>query len=53
VAVSFQVVLVVGQSNFIDPINTAEALNYRCSACVTTAVADQILVTLKSRLCRL
>jgi putative peptide zinc metalloprotease protein len=48
VAVSFQVVLIVGQSRTIAPINAAGALNYNCPACTTTAVADQIVVTLKS-----
>jgi putative peptide zinc metalloprotease protein len=49
VAVSFQVVLVVGQSNVVVPVNTAAAVNYDCPACVTTAIADQIVVTLKSK----
>ena len=49
VAVSFQVVLVVGQSRNIAPINAAGALNYDCPACTTTALADQIVVTLKSQ----
>ncbi|MBV9353970.1 MAG: hypothetical protein JO023_00445, partial [Chloroflexi bacterium] len=49
VAVSFQVVLVVGQSKAIAPINAAGALNYDCPACTTTALADQIVVTLKSQ----
>ncbi len=49
VAVSFQIVLVVGQSNIIAPINEAEALNQDCPACTTTAIADQIVVTLKSQ----
>jgi putative peptide zinc metalloprotease protein len=48
VAVSFQVVLVVGESHIIAPINAAGALNGNCPACVTTAIADQIVVTLKS-----
>jgi putative peptide zinc metalloprotease protein len=48
VAVSFQVVLVIGESTLIAPINAAGALNYDCPACVTTALADQIVVTLKS-----
>ncbi len=48
VAVSFQVVLVVGQSRIIAPINAAGALNGNCPACITTAIADQIVVTLKS-----
>jgi putative peptide zinc metalloprotease protein len=49
VAVSFQVVLVVGTSKKILPINVAEALNKDCPSCLTTAVADQIVVTLKSQ----
>ncbi|HEY4828883.1 MAG TPA: hypothetical protein VIH85_19070 [Solirubrobacteraceae bacterium] len=49
VAVSFQVVLVVGQSKNIAPINAAGALNYNCPACTTTALADQLVVTLKSQ----
>jgi putative peptide zinc metalloprotease protein len=46
VAVSFQVVLVVGESNQITPINAAGALNRNCLSCVTTAIADQIVVTI-------
>jgi putative peptide zinc metalloprotease protein len=46
VAVSFQLVLVVGQSNVIMPVNIAEALNNNCPACVTVAIADQIVVTI-------
>jgi putative peptide zinc metalloprotease protein len=49
VAVSFQVVLVIGQSNTISPINAAGSLNVDCPSCLTTAVADQIVVTLKSQ----
>jgi putative peptide zinc metalloprotease protein len=49
VAVSFQVVLVVGESNNIAPINAAGALNVDCPACVTTALADQIVVTLTAQ----
>src|SRR3954447_20305179 len=45
VAVSFQVVLVVGQSDTIAPINAAGALNADCPACLTTAIAYQIVVT--------
>jgi putative peptide zinc metalloprotease protein len=48
VAVSFQLVLIVGQSNTIMPIDIAEALNDNCPSCVTTAIADQIVVTVKS-----
>lgn len=46
VAVAFQVVLVVGQSNVIAPVNIAEALNNQCPSCVTAAIADQIVVTI-------
>ena len=49
VAVSFQVVLIVGESHLIAPINAAGAMNGACPACVTTALADQIVVTLKSQ----
>jgi putative peptide zinc metalloprotease protein len=49
VAVSFQVVLVVGESKDIAPINAAGALNYQCPACTTTAIADQIVVTLTAQ----
>jgi putative peptide zinc metalloprotease protein len=45
VAVSFQVVLVVGQSNIVAPINAAGALNVNCPACMTVAIADQIVKT--------
>jgi putative peptide zinc metalloprotease protein len=48
VAVSFQLVLVVGQSNTIKPINVAEALNLNCPYCITTAIATQIIVTLNA-----
>jgi putative peptide zinc metalloprotease protein len=48
VAVSFQVVLVIGQRHVYGPVNFAGALNGNCPACVTTAFADQIVVTLKS-----
>jgi putative peptide zinc metalloprotease protein len=46
VAVSFQVVLVVGETHALAPINAAEALNRNCPVCVTTAVADQMVATL-------
>jgi putative peptide zinc metalloprotease protein len=49
VAVSFQIVLIIGQSNVIAPVNAAGALNVNCPACITTAIADQIVVTLKSQ----
>ena len=46
VAVSFQLVLIVGRSKVIAPINAAGSLNYNCPACMTTALADQLVVTL-------
>jgi len=47
-AVSFQLVLIVGQSDEIMPINVAEALNLNCPECITTAIAKQIVISLKS-----
>jgi putative peptide zinc metalloprotease protein len=47
-AVSFQLVLVVGQTDKIMPINVAEALNLDCPECITTAIAKQIVVSLRS-----
>jgi putative peptide zinc metalloprotease protein len=47
-AVSFQLVLVVGQSDYIAPINVAEALNLRCPSCITTAIAKQIVISVRS-----
>jgi putative peptide zinc metalloprotease protein len=49
VAVSFQLVLVIGQTDTIAPINAAGALNYKCPACMTSALAEQMVVTLKSQ----
>jgi putative peptide zinc metalloprotease protein len=48
VAVSFQIVLVVGRSQTIEPINIAEALNVNCPSCVTLAIARQIVLTVDS-----
>lgn len=47
VAVSFQVVLIVGYTDMIAPINIAVALNANCPRCITTAIANQIVVTLE------
>jgi putative peptide zinc metalloprotease protein len=47
-AVSFQLVLIVGTSQAIAPINFAGALNGNCPACTTLAIADQIVVTLNA-----
>jgi putative peptide zinc metalloprotease protein len=49
VAVSFQVVLVVGTSKNVAPINAAAAVNYDCPSCLTVALANQIVVTLSSQ----
>ena len=49
VAVSFQIVLIVGHSKDIAPINAAGSLNYDCPACTTTAIADQLVVTLRAQ----
>jgi putative peptide zinc metalloprotease protein len=46
VAVSFQVVLVVGQSTVVTPVNAAVAANGNCISCLTTAMAVQLVVTL-------
>ena len=46
VAVAFQVVLVVGQSDTVAPVNVAVAANGGCLACQTTALAIQLVVTL-------
>jgi len=48
VAVSFQVVLIVGSTDLIAPINVAGALNVNCPYCITAAIANQIVVTLES-----
>jgi putative peptide zinc metalloprotease protein len=45
VAVAFQVVIVVGQSNAIAPENLAAAINYNCVSCVTQALAQQLVLT--------
>jgi putative peptide zinc metalloprotease protein len=46
VAVAFQVVLVVGQSDLYAPVNLAGGLNYECTQCQTRAVAVQLVLTL-------
>ena len=47
VAVAFQVVLVIGQSDAVAPVNVAVAANGGCVRCTTTALARQLLVTLR------
>ncbi len=46
VAVGFQVVLVVGQSDVIVPENLSTAANYNCVRCLTYALASQLVLTL-------
>src|SRR6478735_2413931 len=46
VAVGFQVVLVVGQSDVIVPQNLSAAANYNCLDCLTYALASQLVLTL-------
>ncbi len=46
VAVAFQVVFVVGDSDVVAPQNLAGAVNYDCVNCLTYALAQQLVVTL-------
>jgi putative peptide zinc metalloprotease protein len=46
VAVGFQVVLVVGQTDVIVPENLSAAANYNCLECLTYALASQLVLTL-------
>jgi putative peptide zinc metalloprotease protein len=46
VAVSFQVVLIVGDADIVVPANLATAVNYNCVQCLTYALASQLVVTL-------
>ena len=46
VAVAFQVVLVVGQTDIVAPTNAAVAANGSCVLCTTAALAVQLVVTL-------
>jgi putative peptide zinc metalloprotease protein len=45
-AVSFQVVLVIGQAHIVAPQNIAAAINYHCLSCLTQALAMQLVITL-------
>lgn len=47
VAVAFQVVLVVGHTDVVAPVNLAMALNGGCLECQTAALAVQLVVTLR------
>ncbi len=46
VAVAFQVVFVVGQTDTAVPQNVAVAVNYDCTSCLTYSLAVQLFVTL-------
>lgn len=46
VAISFQVVLIVGDANVIVPQNLSAAVNYHCIECVAFALASQLVITL-------
>ena len=43
---SFQIILVVGYSGVITPVNSAVSANYDCKRCSTSAVAVQLVATL-------
>jgi putative peptide zinc metalloprotease protein len=49
VAVSFQVVLVVGSGTVAAPQNISAAVNYNCIKCVTEALAVQLVLTLPTK----
>jgi len=46
VAVSFQVVLIVGEADVVVPQNLSAAVNYQCIECVAYALASQLVVTI-------
>jgi putative peptide zinc metalloprotease protein len=45
-AVAFQVLLLVGNPQLVAPLNAAVAVNYECDACLTEAIAVQLVVSL-------
>jgi putative peptide zinc metalloprotease protein len=45
-AISFQVVLIVGQAHVVVPQNISAAVNYDCVSCLAQALAEQLVVTL-------
>jgi putative peptide zinc metalloprotease protein len=49
VAVSFQVVLIVGDAQVIAPQNVSASVSYNCLRCVTAALAIQLDVTVPSK----
>jgi putative peptide zinc metalloprotease protein len=44
VALAFQVVIVVGNANYVVPVNRSAAVNDQCAECLTFASATQIVV---------
>ncbi|SKB96793.1 putative peptide zinc metalloprotease protein [Arthrobacter sp. 49Tsu3.1M3] len=50
VAVGFQVVLIVGQTDVIVPENLSASANYNCIRCLTYALASQLVLTLNGPL---
>jgi putative peptide zinc metalloprotease protein len=46
VAVAFQAVFVVGESDVVVPQNRAVAINYNCDSCETAAISIQLVATL-------
>jgi putative peptide zinc metalloprotease protein len=50
VAVSFQVVLIVGQADVVIPQNLSAAVNYECVECVAFALASQLVVSVDDAL---
>jgi putative peptide zinc metalloprotease protein len=48
VAIAFQVVLLVGDVHVVAPQNIAAAVNYQCVACVTEAIATQLVISVDS-----
>ncbi|HET6818247.1 MAG TPA: hypothetical protein VFH66_13560 [Mycobacteriales bacterium] len=50
VAIAFQVVVVVGDAHLVAPANISEAINYNCIACVTAALAVQLVLHVPDQL---
>lgn len=44
VALAFQVVIVVGDANYVAPVNQSVAVNDQCAECLTFASATQIVI---------
>ena len=48
IAVSFQVVLIIGDARVIAPTNVSEAVAYNCISCLTAAIAIQLDISLSA-----